>query len=220
MTDRNLIGRKLQEHYEAVWQAGDAWDLKTSAFEQRRYDFLLTLLADRHYQCVLEIGCGSGCFTRLLAGIADRVVALDIAVAAIERARQNTAGAGPGIIELKAADIISYDLHAEGPWDLVVMSETIYCLGWLYPFFDIGWLASEIFAVTRVGGRFLLANTYGQERDYLLRPWLLHTYRDLFRNVGFQLPLQEIFRGSKDGVGVEVLTSLFTKPEGAASSNH
>ena len=35
-------------------------------------------------------------------------------------------------IDFRVANIMQYNPRAEGPWDLVVMTETIYCLGWLY----------------------------------------------------------------------------------------
>ena len=44
---------------------------------------------------------------------------------------------------------MDYDQQAEGPWDLVVMSETICYLGWLYSLFDVAWLACQLFAVSR-----------------------------------------------------------------------
>jgi SAM-dependent methyltransferase len=218
MDDREAISRKMREHYERVWRGGDAWEFERSGFEQARYGRQAELLADRRYGRALEIGCGSGCFTRRLAGLAERVVALDIAEAAVERARAQTAGAGPGRVELKVADAMAYDLGSEGPWDLVVLSEAVYCLGWLYPFFDVAWFAARLFGATREGGRLLLANTYGQEgMDWLQRPWLVHTYRDLFRNVGYRLEHEEVFRGTKEGVDFRVLASLMGRPEGGGS---
>jgi len=215
MLEREAISRKMQDHYETVWQRGDAWSFETSAFEQSRYDYLFGVLDDRRYGRALEIGCGSGCFTRRLAGIAERVVALDIAAAAIERARANNADAGPGVIDWRVADVMKFDVAAEGAWDLVVFGETIYSLGWLYPFFDVAYLASRLYDATCAGGRFLLSNTYGQkDKDWLMQPYLTDTYRDLFRNVGFHLDKEEIFRGAKDKVEFEVLVSLFHKPHG------
>ena len=187
----------MRNHYEAVWQAGDAWDLESSAFEQERYAHQLELLLPRRYAQVLEIGCGSGRFTRLLAGVADRVVALDIADAAIERARNQLIANEGGDVEFIVANVMEYDLHAPAPWDLVVLSETIYCLGWLYSFFDVAWFAAQLFESTRAGGRLLLANTYGHERDFLMRPWLIRTYRDLFVNMGYELEREEMFEGVK-----------------------
>lgn len=212
MKDLDAIARTMREHYQAVWQGGDAWQLESSEFEQGRYAYLLGKIGDRHYDRVLEIGCGSGCFTRLLAGIAERVVAIDIAPAAIERARLRTAGAGPGTVEFRVANIMEYDPASEEPWDLIILSETIYSLGWLYPFFNLGVFAGQLLAATRDGGRCLLANTLGKEKDWLLRPYLIYTYRDLLRNVGFRLANEEVYRGTKDGVVLEVFVSLFEKP--------
>ena len=56
-----------------------------------------------------------------------------------------------------------------------------------------------------------MANTYGGVEDYLLRPWLIRTYRDLFLNVGYRIEAEEVFCGNKDGVELEVLISLFAK---------
>jgi hypothetical protein len=92
------------------------------------------------------------------------------------------------------------------------MSETIYLLGWLYPLYKVGWLAAELFAATRNGGRLLMANTYGGEREYLHRPYLIDTFRDLFLNVGYRQEAEEIVRGTKGGFEYEVLVTLFSKP--------
>jgi SAM-dependent methyltransferase len=211
MNELDSIAREIREHYQAVWQRGDAWELESSDFEQGRYAYLLAKIGDRHYDRVLEIGCGSGCFTRLLAGIAERVVAIDIAPAAIERARTRTAEAGPGRVEFRVANIMEYDPGTDEPWDLIVLSETIYSLGWRYPFFNLGLFAYQLFAATGDGGRCLLANTFGRDKDWLMRPYLIYTYRDLIRNVGFRLENEEIYRGVKDGVAMEVLISLFEK---------
>ena len=215
---RAAIGRKMQEHYERVWQAGDAWSLESSEYERHKYDHQLALLNPRRYGKVLEIGCGSGCFTQRLATISDIVVAVDIAAAAIERAKALViTSEACGVVDFRVASIMDFDVLSEGPWDLVVFSETIYCLGWLYPMFDVGYLAAALRQATLPGGRLLLTNTYGQEKDWLLKPWLIDTYRDLFRNVGYQLEQEEIFRGNKDGVAISVLMSLFLVHENCAS---
>jgi hypothetical protein len=106
---------------------------------------------------------------------------------------------------------MDYEWRNDGPWDLVVCSDTICYLGWLYTFFDVAWFAAEIFAATRSGGRLLLANTMDEVEDKLLLPYLIHTYRDLFLNVGYKLETEEIFRGTKNGVDFEILISLFVK---------
>ncbi|MGH7796470.1 MAG: SAM-dependent methyltransferase [Candidatus Binatia bacterium] len=210
MSERESISRKAQSFFEELWQRGDPWDLQTSEFEQRRCARLIEILSARRYAKVLEIGCAAGVFTRLLTRVADRVVALDVSPNAIERAK--TTWRGPESTEFQVANILEYDAHGEGPWDLVVMSDMVYFLGWLYPFFDIGWLAMELFAATRIGGQLLLANCYGGADDYLMRPALIHTYRDLFINVGYRIKTEETFRGTKNGVKIDVLITLFEKP--------
>ena len=214
--ERELIGRKAQAFFENLWKHGDPWDLESSEFEQAKYARQFAILDGCRYGRALEIGCGAGQFTQLLGRIANRVIALDISPTAIARAK--AAGTGQALVDFRATNIMDYDLHAEGPWDLVVLNETIYYLGWLYPFFDVAWLAAELFAATRNGGRLLMANSCGGEVDPLLHPWLTRTYRDLFVNVGYVLEAEELLHGTKNGVDLEVLISLFSKmPEKAAS---
>jgi hypothetical protein len=110
----------------------------------------------------------------------------------------------------ETGNIMEYDFGSEGPWDLIVLSETIYYLGWLYPFFDVAWLAHELQAATTEGGSVLLANSSGETNDYLIRPWVIRTYHDLFLNVGFEIEREEVFRGTKHGVDYEVLMALLS----------
>ncbi len=210
MTDRALLGERASRFFEELWSQGDPWRFESSVFEQEKYQRQLVLLSDRRYDRVLEIGCGSGTFTKLLAPLADVVLALDVAPAAIAEAERQRYQ--PATVDFRVANIMEYDPRSEGPWDLVVMSETIYYLGWLYPFFDVGWLAAQLFDATRAGGRFLMTNTCGGLKDYLLRPWLIRTYRDLFLNIGYSCEAEEVFRGTKNELVLEALILLLGKP--------
>ena len=209
MTERRLIDHKAHEFFENQWQRGDPWSIESSEYEEARCAHLLRMLEGRRYARALELGCGAGYFTRLLAGLAEQILALDISPTAITRA--HSLGADLSMVEFRVANAMDYSWRAEGPWDLVVMSDTLCMLGWLYPFFDIAWLAAELFAATGSGGRLLLANSMCEVNEPLLLPWLIRTYRDLFRNVGYRLEAEETFRGTKNGVDFEVLISLFAK---------
>ena len=57
-------------------------------------------------------------------------------------------------------------------------------------------------------GRLLLVNTIWTE---LLSPWLIRSYRDLFRNVGYEIEIEETLTGTKETVELEILVSLFGK---------
>ena len=61
------------------------------------------------------------------------------------------------------------------------------------------------------GGRLLFASTMNEEGDYLMLPFITHTYRDLFKNVGLRTEREELFRGTRNGVVFTVLETLFTK---------
>ena len=216
MAERTLLDQQAQGFFEELWQRGDHWEFDSSAFEQARYARLMALLAGRRYAHVLELGCGSGSFTQHLVSLADHVVALDISPTAIARARAQWAG--PATVDFRQANIMEYDLQAEGPWDLVVISDTMCYLGWLYSFFDVSWFASQIFAAMRVGDYCLFANCMEEFGNMLMLPWLTRTYWSLLCNVGYHLEVEEIFRSTKDGVTIEVLMSLFRK-NSAADSN-
>ena len=211
VSERSAIHLKAEAFFEELWKKGDPWKLETSEFERAKYATEIAALHGRRYRRVLEIGCGAGWFTRSLASIADQIVAIDISPTAIGRARAS----GLDSVDFRVANIMEYNIRAEAPWDLVVMNETICYLGWLYSFFDVAWFAAEIFAVTRNGGRLLMANTCGGVDDYLLLPWIIRTYHDLFVNVGYRLASEEIFRGRKDGAEIEVLISVFGRSEKA-----
>jgi SAM-dependent methyltransferase len=205
VNDRTVRARVT---FEERWSRGDPWDVAASHLDQASYARQIDLLSARRYERALEIGCGAGVFTRLLAPLTDRLLALDVAPSAIERAR---AGGIPAGVEFRAQDAMDLDPAAQGTWDLAVMSETVYCLGWLYPLFDLAWFAARLFDATCSRGRFLMANTYGRPTDHLMSPWLIDTYRDLFRHVGYRVEHEEVLRGTKNGIEFSVLITLFEK---------
>jgi SAM-dependent methyltransferase len=213
MSDRAQAGQCATEFFDGLWRKGDYWQLETSDFERLKYDRQIAMLGGRRYGRALEIGCGGGVFTRMVAPLCDYLLAVDVAPAAIERAGRSPA---PGV-EYRVANIMDIDLRQQDPWDLIVMSETIYYLGWLYSFFEVSWLAFKLYSATLSGGRLLMANTLGRVNDYLLRPWVIRTYHGLFQNVGYGLEAEETYTGTKQGAEIEALISLFVRPEGGSA---
>jgi hypothetical protein len=51
----------------------------------------------------------------------------------------------------------------------------------------------------------------GSFGDMLLLPWIISSYRDVLRNVGYSLVTEDTFRAQKNCVTIEVLIDLFTK---------
>jgi SAM-dependent methyltransferase len=218
MTERELVDQKIRTFMENLWDRGDPWDFESSIYERDRCVQLLKMLDGRRYAHVLEIGCGAGYLTRLLATYADHIVALDISQTAIDRAR--ALAAGQTHVDFRVANIMDFKPQVDGPWDLIVFSDTMCYLGWLYPFFDVAWLAVQLFEATCDGGRLMLANSMGEGDDcWLLRPWIIRTYRDLFVNVGYAIKAEEVYKGAKKGVDFEVLMTLYHKMSDASAAS-
>src|SRR4051794_7174489 len=211
MTERDLVDQKIRNFMEGLWTGGDPWDLENSVYERDRCLQLVKMIDGRRYPRVLEIGCGAGYLTRMLAAHADHIVALDISQTAIHRARSLSTDQTQ--VDFRMGNVMEYKPQVDGPWDLIVFSETIYYLGWLYPMFDVAWLAVQLFDATRSGGRLMLANSMDEREDWLLRPWIIRTYRDLFVNVGYTIEREKIHTATKRGVQFEVLMTLYCKPE-------
>ena len=101
-------------------------------------------------------------------------------------------------------------MQSERPHELQISVQSI-AGGTLYPFFDVAWFAHCVHEGTRPGGRLLLANTCGGVEDYLLKPWIIRTYHDLFRNAGFAVLSDTMFRGNKNGAEIEAMITLFER---------
>lgn len=206
--DRAAAGAEAGRFFEGLWREGDPWALETSPLDQDRYGRQISLLADRRYGRALEIGCAAGVFTERLVDLADVVVGIDIAAAAVDSARRRLGDRA----DLRAINVMDLEPHEDGPWDLVVIAETIYYLGWLYPLFDVAWLLHALHDATSPAGRLLLVDSISSEHG-IMSHWLIRTYRDLASNVGYSPHRSEILEGTKEGVRFDVHLDLFVKGE-------
>lgn len=194
------------------WQYGDYWRLESSEYEQEKYSRQIALLPKTGLNCVLELGCGAGQFSRMLInhGIAQQVLGIELSQAAVARGRSLNFSANDRI-ELRQANVMAYDSELEGPWDLIVLSETLYYLMWEYPLKHLVDKIDEWFRSTRPGKYFLLCNTHSGIADRISPPSFLAAYRDLLIGAGYRLKDEEPFTGIKDGVNYQGLISLFVK---------
>jgi 2-polyprenyl-3-methyl-5-hydroxy-6-metoxy-1,4-benzoquinol methylase len=215
MIDRQKTDIEAREWFDKLWSQGDPWDLELNPFERAKYEAQVALLdADRGpgmtYGRTLEIGCAAGAFTRRLSARCEHVIGIDIAQPAIALAQDRNQAPN---VEYRLANAMEWqDELRNGQWDLIVCAETLCYLGWLYPFFDVAWFARCLFEGSKPGGRLLLANTCGGTEDWLLKPWVIKSYHDLFRNVGFTTLQETVFRGNKKGAEIEALVALLERP--------
>lgn len=138
----------MRDWYEQVWERAPA-DPEPWAWERRRR----WLLAEaRPGERVLDLGCGAGRFLRALAEHGAEAVGVDIADAALERARRNAPGA-----ELHRIDPDSDLPLPDASCGLVWCSETLEHVA------DTAHLMDEVRRVLLPGGR-LLVTTPAHER--------------------------------------------------------
>ena len=199
--------------FDEMWSTG-AWlgesrsDAEWKAdVTQRKNGFLLEMLSDRRYERALEIGCGVGAFTRELSRLVGGGVALDVSEQAVAEAVRE--GGTP--LQFRVADVMKFPMREEGPWDLIVVSDTMPYVGWRYTFFETSWLARELYESTRPRGRVLVTNLRSGVEDWLYRPWLIDTYRDLFANVGYEMERERSLKMHEDELPMEFLASLFVR---------
>ncbi len=106
----------------------DPWRFETSPYEQAKYADTLAQLEGRQFRSALELGCSIGVLSRMLAACCDRLVGLDLAEAALERARLRCAGLDHVVLRRAVLPDDWTDPAQHGAFDLVVVSEMLYFL--------------------------------------------------------------------------------------------
>ncbi|ONH28660.1 SAM-dependent methyltransferase [Pseudofrankia asymbiotica] len=112
-------------YFDRLYAASDdPWGFRDRWYERRKRALTMALLPDARYGTAYEPGCSIGLLTAELAGRCDRLLATDIAPAAVEAARHRTR-------DLPHVDVQVAALPADWPpggHDLVVLSEVGYYL--------------------------------------------------------------------------------------------
>lgn len=109
---RNEIDRAY-DGSDDPWGCNSAWGPE---YHERALAILHPALGAAHAARVVEVGCGDGTFTALLAQRSAAVLALDVADAALARARQR-------LRSVENVEVARWDLHHDGSlgaFDLVV----------------------------------------------------------------------------------------------------
>jgi SAM-dependent methyltransferase len=131
-------------------------ELPQYRYQQRKYDSLLSMLPQKPYPRVLDIGCGLGSLTRKLAPFAQHTLGSDISAAAIEQARKLST-AHPNIV-YSQGDMLDEGTQ-ESPFDLIVLADTLYYIDPLTPA-RLKSIARNLCTRLAPGGLLLLVNHY------------------------------------------------------------
>lgn len=148
-------------YFDALYAANpDPWGFETRAYEQEKYAATLSALPKKRFASCLEVGCSVGVLTEQLSSRCDMVLGIDIAEAALARARLRCRGLPTVRFERSELPQRAPD----GPFDLIVLSEVLY-------YFD----EVEIDAVARQSAAqannetiFVLVHWLGPTPDYPL----------------------------------------------------
>jgi predicted TPR repeat methyltransferase len=136
----------------------DPWRFASSDYEREKYAASLAALPPRRFQSGLEVGCSIGVFTRALAARCDRLLAIDVAAAALDRARATCTADHVTFAERRVPEA-----WPDGVFDLIVLSEVLYYLDAA----DLDRVAMQARSALAPGGCVLLVHFLG-ETDYPL----------------------------------------------------
>jgi SAM-dependent methyltransferase len=143
---------KLEHLYDKMYTE-KTWKDRTSfrplrklfkRYDVHRYDDTIRMLGEGHGRTLLEIGCGTGGFLRMLSGRFDTLVGIDVSSVAVERARKVTSEFPD--IKIEAQNIDDGLRFEDGSFDTVV---AMACLEHVLDFFGA---LQEINRVLVVGG--------------------------------------------------------------------
>jgi len=140
--------------FEALYASDpDPWRFATSDYEAAKYDDTLVALGERRFASAFEVGCSIGVLTARLALRCDRLLAVDVADAALARARVACAD----LPWVSFARMQVPQDWPEGAFDLILFSEVLYYLGPA----DIERTAALSVAALAPGGAVLLVHWTG-----------------------------------------------------------
>ena len=136
------------------WASGDA----RYRYQSHKYAGLMACLPPgRRFANALDIGSGIGALSRALAEVADDVLGLDIAQAAVDRAR--VLASGRPNLRFAQGDATDLPHTLDGQFDLVVVADTLYYLDQTDDV-SLKAMATRISALLRPGGLCLIANHF------------------------------------------------------------
>src|SRR5215469_15260437 len=118
-----------QQAFESLYGAlSDPWSTTVPyyRYQLRKYQVMLSCLPARSYGRALDIGCGLGVLTRMLAPAADEVLGVDFSQNAVDRAAELSANTNN--VRFKQADLLHISELSEGLFDLIIMADTLYYL--------------------------------------------------------------------------------------------
>ena len=203
-----------------VQQAYDLWSANYDADHNLTRDLDQTvtesMLGNLHVSSVLEIGCGTGKNTPLLAKIGDKVTAVDFSAGMIAQAKAKITAPN---VTFQAADITQPWPTAEAAFDLITCNLILEHVA------DLDFIFAEASRSLAAGGRLFISELHpfkqyqggkaqfqlGAETTFV--PAFVHHVSDFFnaakKNALVLLTLKEWWHEQDDGKPPRLITLLF-----------
>jgi SAM-dependent methyltransferase len=164
-TDAEIARVKAKDGARAAFEAAytnsaDPWASADPKYYYQRWKYagiLDRVPRDRVFRRALDIGSGLGTLSLGLAGIAQNVLGLDIAQAAVDRA--TLLAGGRNGVRFAQGDVCALDKALDGGFDLVVIADTLYYLDQVDDL-SLKRVAGRIARLLAPGGVCVLANHY------------------------------------------------------------
>lgn len=128
-----------ETYFEVLYtDNSDPWQYQTRWYEKRKRDMCLAVLPQAKYTNAIELGCGNGVFSELLARRCQSLLSLDGNAKAVQLARQRlrdlsgvkvVQGIIPGALFTLENDALSDNAPTyHPPFDAIIISEILYYL--------------------------------------------------------------------------------------------
>ncbi len=151
------------EYFDGVYRANaDPWNFASSPYEAAKYCATLEALPRERYTNAFEAGCSIGVLTAQLAPRCERLLCIDLSEAALAQARERCAALPQ--VRFERRMLPGEFPMADGPFDLIVVSEVGYYLA--MP--DLLRLREQCATRLATGGHLLLVHWTPVVHDYPL----------------------------------------------------
>lgn len=127
-----------ESYFDALYQDNtDPWQYQTRWYEKRKRDLCLAVLPQAKYGRAIELGCGNGVFSELLAQRCQSLLSIDGNKQAVQLAQQRLAnlshirviqGVIPNVLFTIDSALSDKPSTLSPPFDLIVISEILYYL--------------------------------------------------------------------------------------------
>ncbi|OUJ72322.1 class I SAM-dependent DNA methyltransferase [Hymenobacter crusticola] len=157
-------------YFEQVYQANaDPWQFETSPYEHAKYATTLAALPRPSYAQAFEVGCSLGVLTEKLAARCTHLLAIDVALEPLARAKARCAHLPQVTFQQM---FLPQEFPTQHDFDLVVLSEVGYY--WNLP--DLGRVADGLLERMVPGAHLLLVHWTPEVHDYPLTGDEVHEF--------------------------------------------